>query len=267
MKHSHIALPDRRRGFTLIELLVVIALIAVFVGLLLPAVQKVRNAAARMSCSNNLKQIGLALDNYADSNGECPRAAMPNPELPPEKRLSWMVSLLPYVECNPLYREMEKGKPWDAEENHFAAVLVYPVYLCPADRPEPSPDTLVPTNYIGMAGLGEDAASLPAGHPRAGFFGYDRKLTLKDLPRGAANTLFVLETARTQGTWIAAGPPTVRGLVEDEQPYAGRGGQFGGLHRQAVMAAFADGSVRTLEMPVEPRVLREVIRLGEEGGE
>src|SRR5512142_3179087 len=86
------------RGFTLIELLVVIAIIGVLIALLLPATQSAREAARRAQCINNLKQIGLALHNYHDRNGQFPPAVIGPSNVPPERQFSWMVALLPYME-------------------------------------------------------------------------------------------------------------------------------------------------------------------------
>src|SRR5262245_57903884 len=152
----------RRRAFTLIELLVVIAIIAILIGLLLPAVQKVREAAARMKCQNNVKQLALAIHNYENTTGYVPVALhwkspfYGGSTFTPGNRLSspngtnhgtWLSDILPYVEQGPAYNQLlpqytSATPDTAAAESLMMALGAIPTFICPSD----------PTNGAGGKG-------------------------------------------------------------------------------------------------------------------
>jgi prepilin-type N-terminal cleavage/methylation domain-containing protein len=155
-----------RRGFTLIELLVVIAIIAVLVGLLLPAVQKVREASNRTACQNNLKQIGLASHNYAEAQGVLPGAWVDDRSPWPNRddATGWFL-LLPYLEQRSLWDQGTKNNPTVAANGFIDQSPFYTVatmklknYLCPSDASSPTgTDTRTASLYPLAGGPGEYA--------------------------------------------------------------------------------------------------------------
>ncbi|HEY7153359.1 MAG TPA: DUF1559 domain-containing protein [Gemmataceae bacterium] len=263
----------------LINVLIVVAILGIAGGLAICAIPRIRDAAARSQCQNNLKQMGLALQNYRDSCGTFPSATVPNEDLPCGKRLSWLMEILPYMDQ--IYLVIDRKKGWQDEENIIPKVpdrdddrrVIGPpkplgelkIFRCSADPTVSPADAASLTNYIGIAGVGADAAELPLGYPGVGFFGCERKLKLEDIKDGAANTLAVMETNSNIGPWTVGGFPTVRPLDPATAPYLGAGHPFGSDHRDCTQAVFADGSVHRLANSIAPEVLEALATIA--GGE
>lgn len=206
----------RRKGFTLIELLVVIAIIAILIALLLPAVQKVREAAARMHCQNNLKQIGLALHNYHGVHKGFPCILTTGSSGPTySTQHSWLVYTLPYIEqesvwqsirfptrpiSDPYYttKNVDNSALGNAVDNNNlpAAQAWIKVFICPSD---PNGETREPAAYGGRAGtnyVGNQGTNARWRDQNNGIFGQNKKTRFADITDGTSNTLAVSECLR-----------------------------------------------------------------------
>jgi prepilin-type N-terminal cleavage/methylation domain-containing protein/prepilin-type processing-associated H-X9-DG protein len=205
----------RRRAFTLIELLVVIALIAILIGLLLPAVQKVREAAARVQCRNNLKQIGLAFQSYHDANHAFPpgyqaSGAYLDGATDTAPGWGWPTVILPYLEQDNLFRQLDLGQP---VQNSPAIQTVVKFYLCPSDLFPPGafavPDafgstvtTAAPSSYVACVGGDESDTTGPTG---LGVFYRNSRTRITDITDGTSSTILVGERAWSNANGIWAG--------------------------------------------------------------
>jgi prepilin-type N-terminal cleavage/methylation domain-containing protein/prepilin-type processing-associated H-X9-DG protein len=291
-------MPRRRTAFTLIELLVVIAITAVLVGLLLPAVQKVREAANRIQCANNLKQIGLACHNYHAVRQCFPPgyvASAAYPETTPG--WGWAAFLLPYLEQDNLFAQIDVSQPL---EKSAAIRTALPVFLCPSDQVRATPFLLsdatlsavcsaAPSCYAATVGNDESEADDPSGN---GVFYRNSRTRIADITDGTSNTTMIGDRAWTQTQGIWAGAPNnavVRAGLRNPWPSAtatapvltlvhnnwinirtdADGGldDFSSNHPGGVNLLFADGAVRFLHsITADEQERRDFWALGTRAG-
>ena len=291
-----------RLAFTLIELLVVIAIIAILIGLLLPAVQKVREAAARMSCQNNLKQIGLAMHNYESANGGLP----PRRGFTAGSRRGWGPPILSYVEQTALSGNYRLDRDFYAPENAANIIVPLKLFICPSG---PGPRNITVTisgvTAVGAAGdyFGPNSfSSTLYGDPNlsgkttvtAQIDDANRKFT--DITDGTSSTLLITEQAGRADFYIRGQKQASNaGLSQAANwgPWAGyqvfQFNQFGSdaitkdgpggpctincnnsmgvyaFHSGGANAVFADGSVRFLTQNMHPNTLFGIVTCN--GGE
>ncbi len=283
----------RRPGFTLVELLVVIAIIAILIGLLLPAVQKVREAAARVQCTNNLHQIAVALHGYAGDMGWYPSGYVgvvspdPNDTTP---GWGWGTFLLPYLEQENLYRQINFAVPVGDPSGAGVCTTVLKTYVCPSDRStgvftvygqDNAPLAQAATNsYAANSGVGADLdAELDQAN---GLFSRNSRIRFTDITDGTSNTIAVGERGAffAQSPWAGAvhrgtvrptpGAPTNNPETVEEAPVQvlvhvsihtindpnTDPEDFFTPHTGVALFAFADGSVQPVQANVALGVLQ-----------
>ncbi len=272
-------MPRSRRAFTLIELIVVIAIISVLMGLLLSAVQKVRESAARTRCINHLKQLALASHGYHDSTGRLPPGQSLTGDQGRFKFLGWQARLLPHLEQATLWREIEDAFSTDPKPLQFwghpphERILATPVglFACPSDARTPGPASVAPfrfalTSYVGVEGTDHVQ--------RNGCLFQDSSVKFSDVTDGTSSTLLIAERPPASnykfGWWYRGWGQNQTGSAEmllgareintsvnfcNEGPYSFQAGRidrfcdvfhFWSLHAGGAHFAFADGSVRFL---------------------
>lgn len=234
---------------------VVGVLVLLLFGLGIPALMRWRTLAERTRCADHMRVVAARISEYAQHEKAFPPGTLFVKDRPPEKRLSWVVPLLPGFGHPDEAKQIDRSEPWDAPINRPMGAVLVKSLVCPALIDATTVDGYGALHYPGIAGVGPDAATLDRADPHAGIFSYDTPTPVGSVKDGTSNVLLLLETARNIGPWIAGGPTSVRGVDPKEQPYLGEGRPFGGTHRGGANAAFADGGGRFLSEKISPTVL------------
>ena len=252
---------EPRRAFTLIELLVVIAIIAVLIALLLPAVQAAREAARRLSCVNNLKQIGLALQGYHDANSTFPAGgwiALPTQPRTINMNIGWSAVVLPWLEQAPLYAGLNLAFPYNAPVNSTIGHTVLSIYLCPSEPRRSNWDTwpgqavYADADYGGMYG----PRGLVPGftdNPPAGPMIFNQCLSIAQILDGTSMTIQAGEDPEAiNAMWISGHNIFDQSAPINARPPTEYGEELTSQHPGGANTLFADGSVHFLKNQTNP---------------
>ncbi len=246
---------SKKGHMSLVELLMVLAVIGVLIALLLPATQSAREAARRAQCSNNLKQIALALHNYHDTYKQFPPAVIGPSNVPRERQFSWLVAILPFMEQSSLYQNLRLDLPWDHPQNAALLQICPSAYQCPSDvSPLATQEGYLRTSYVAIT----DADSSDRSGTMRGIIGFDKGLGLDEITDNTSNTIIVAEVC-DGGPWFAGGAATARSIDDwiEKKTWSNHPG--GGN------VALADGSVRFISSAISAKTLRELATA--QGGE
>lgn len=248
-----LAPPARSRGLSVLVVtlaglaVLFVACGGILVALLLPAVSAAREAARRSQCTNNLKQIVLAMHNYHDTYKCLPPAYLADKNGKPMH--SWRVLLLPYLEEQSLYEQYRFDEPWDSPNNRMLASRMPSVFRCPSDT---NANAATTTNYVVITG------------PKTVFEGA-KSTTFGDIKDGLSNTLVVLEVPGTSANWMEPRDTTMEelSLAMMTASLARQRSASASLHPGGSNAAFCDGSVRFIADSIDPETLRLLIEKGD----
>lgn len=243
----------QRSGFTLIELLVVISVLAVLGALLLPAMQASREGARRLLCSAHQGQVGVALLNHHSARNAFPPGGqeLRTPFRPQGRQFAWSAFLLPYLEEEHLFDQIDFLRGFDAPENAIAAARIVPTYLCPS---VPGGAQLrsgrAPSHFGGIHG---ERMTGPNAPPK-GVMLYDRPVALREITDGASHTLIVSEDSDfLEGQWINGRNVFDQAFGINAAPAFEN--DIRSKHPRGANGLFCDGSVHFLEDAIDLTVL------------